>query len=209
MAVLTHRFTQAFDYARIAHAAQVRKGTDTPYLSHLMGVASLVLEHGGNEDQAIAGLLHDIIEDCGQAHEHLVRAQFGDAVAQIVLDCTDGTHESKAVHSDREAKRMDWQNRKLKYLQHLEQASDSTLLVSACDKLHNAGAIVADMNSATVGILVFDRFTSGREGTLAYYHSLSEVFSKRGIAAAERLDAVVLQMHEGAGSAQRVGLGLN
>ena len=209
MAVLTHRFTQAFDYARIAHAAQVRKRTDIPYLSHLMGVASLVLDHGGSEDQAIAGLLHDIIEDCGQVHEHLVRAQFGDAVAQIVLDCTDGTHEAKAVHSDPEARRMDWRRRKLKYLEHLEQASDSTLLVSACDKLHNAGAIVADLNNTAVGMLVFDRFTSGREDTLAYYHSLSEVFSKRGIAAAERLDAVVLQMHEGAGSSQRVGLGLN
>lgn len=207
MAVLTHRFTQAFEYARIAHATQVRKGTDIPYLSHLMGVAGLVLEHGGTEDQAIAGLLHDTIEDCGQAHEHLIRAQFGDAVARIVLDCTDGAHEEKSAHSDPDSKRADWQRRKLKYLAHLEQASDSTLLVSACDKLHNASAILADMNRDGVGMRVFDRFTSGREGTLAYYHSLSEVFSKRGTAAAGRLDAVVAQMHEGAGSSKRVGLG--
>ena len=209
MAVLTHRFTQAFDYARIAHAAQVRKGTDIPYLSHLMGVASLVLEHGGNEDQAIAGLLHDTIEDCELAHEHLIRAQFGDTVAQIVLDCTDGAHEEKSAHSDRESKRADWQRRKLKYLAHLEQASDSTLLVSACDKLHNASAILADMNRDGVGMRVFDRFTSGREGTLAYYHSLSEVFSRRGTTAAGQLNIVVGQMHEGAGASKRLGLGSN
>ena len=74
--VLTDRFTRAVDYARIAHAAQVRKGTTIPYLTHLLGVAALVIEHGGSEDQAIAGLLHDLIEDCGEAHEPIIRAQF-------------------------------------------------------------------------------------------------------------------------------------
>ena len=84
MTPLTDSFTRAVDYARIAHAAQVRKGSNIPYLSHLLGVSSLFLEFGGSEDQAIAGLLHDVIEDCGEAPRHLVRAQFGDAVADIV-----------------------------------------------------------------------------------------------------------------------------
>ena len=93
---LTGRFTRAVDYARIAHAGQVRKGTSIPYLTHLLGVATLVIEHGGSEDQAIAGLLHDLLEDCGAHHEAIIRAEFGDAVADIVLACTDGTAEGKA-----------------------------------------------------------------------------------------------------------------
>ncbi|MGB2788605.1 MAG: HD domain-containing protein, partial [Dokdonella sp.] len=105
MTILTKRFTDALDYARVAHAAQVRKGSSIPYLYHLLGVASLVIEFGGDEDQAIAGLLHDVIEDCGEPHRALVRAQFGDAVADIVEDCTDGSAESKASHTDIEAKR--------------------------------------------------------------------------------------------------------
>jgi len=88
---LTDRFVRAIDYARIAHAAQVRKGTRIPYLTHLLGVATLVIEHGGTEDQAIAGLLHDVIEDCGEAHEAVIRAQFGGTVARIVRACTVGS----------------------------------------------------------------------------------------------------------------------
>jgi (p)ppGpp synthase/HD superfamily hydrolase len=84
MATMTRRFTDAFDYARIAHAAQFRKGSNIPYLYHLLGVASLVIEFGGNENQAIAGLLHDVIEDFGEPHRALIRAQFGDDVARIV-----------------------------------------------------------------------------------------------------------------------------
>ena len=116
MTALTDRFTRAVDYARVAHADQVRKGTDIPYLTHLLGVAVLVIEHGGSEDQAIAGLLHDTIEDCGQAHEAIIRATFGDKVADIVVACTDGTAEGKGSLADPEAKRRDWLQRKQRYL---------------------------------------------------------------------------------------------
>ena len=174
MTALTDRFSRAVDYARIAHAAQCRKGSNIPYLYHLLGVASLVIEFGGNEDQAIAGLLHDTIEDGGAAHEATIRAQFGDAVADIVKDCTDGTAEGKASHTDAEARRRDWIERKRAYLAHLKTAPDQTLLVSACDKLHNARAIVQDLEDPDVGTRVFDRFTGGRAGTLGYYQALIE-----------------------------------
>ena len=206
MTILTKRFTDAFDYARVAHAAQVRKGSSIPYLYHLLGVASLVIEFGGDEDQAIAGLLHDVIEDCGEPHRALVRAQFGDAVADIVEDCTDGSAESKASHTDIEAKRRDWMRRKLDYLAHLAKAPDATLLVSGCDKLHNARAILNDLENPEVGTRAFERFTGGREGTLGYYQSLSEVFSKRGARMVVQLEATVARMHALAGATSRISL---
>ena len=206
MTVLTKRFTDALDHARIAHAAQFRKGSNIPYLYHLLGVASLVIEFGGSEDQAIAGLLHDVVEDCGEAHLALVRAQFGDAVARIVEDCTDGTAEGKSEHRDSEAKQEDWTRRKLRYLEHLAKADDTTLLVSGCDKLHNARAILNDLENPAVGTRVFERFTGGREGTLGYYQSLSEVFSKRGARMAAQLEVTVARMHALAGATSRTGL---
>jgi (p)ppGpp synthase/HD superfamily hydrolase len=179
MTVLTERFARAVDYARIAHAGQTRKGTDIPYLTHLLSVASLVIEFGGSEDQAIAGLLHDTIEDCGEAHEPIIRAQFGDAVADIVLACTDGTVEGKGEHSTPEAKKADWLRRKQDYLAHLAQAPDDVLLVSGCDKLHNARTIVGDLEDPDVGMNVFARFKGGRDGTLWYYRSLVETVADR------------------------------
>jgi (p)ppGpp synthase/HD superfamily hydrolase len=194
MTVLTDRFTRAVDYARIAHAAQVRKGTNIPYITHLLSVASLVIEYGGTEDQAIAGLLHDTIEDCGEAHEAMIRAQFGDGVADIVRACTDGTAEGKASHTDAEAKRRDWMERKRAYLAHLADASDEVLLVSACDKLHNARAVVGDLEDPVVGMKVFERFKGGVEGTLWYYDTLLDVFSARGGAPARALRAELTAM---------------
>jgi len=206
MTVLTDRFTRAVDYARIAHAAQVRKGSGIPYLYHLLGVASLVIEFGGTEDQAIAGLLHDVVEDCGDAHRRLVRAQFGDAVADIVEACTDGTAEGKARHTDPEAKRRDWVERKLTYVAHLQAADHAVLLVSGCDKLHNARAIVQDLQNPAVAHQVFDRFTGGSDGTLRYYEALARVFNEKGTKVAPVLDAAVAQMHDLAGGEVRVPL---
>ena len=206
MSALTDRFSRAVDYARIAHAAQVRKGANIPYIYHLLGVASLVIEFGGCEDQAIAGLLHDTLEDCGAAHEAVIRAQFGDAVADIVKDCTDGTAEGKASHTDPAARRRDWTARKLSYLAHLQTASEQTVLVSACDKLHNARAIVQDLEAPGVGTHVFERFTGGREGTLAYYQALVETFRARDVPVARVLDATVARMHELAGIEERKSL---
>ena len=191
---LTDRFTRALDHARIAHAAQVRKGSSIPYIYHLLGVASLVIEFGGNEDQAIAGMLHDVIEDCGAIHEEIIRAQFGDVVADIVVACTDGTAESKGTHVDDAGKSADWKARKRVYLEHLRNVAEDALLVTVCDKLHNARAIVQDLEDPEVGRKVFDRFTGGKEGTLWYYRSLSDVLIERGAPNAARVRDVVTRM---------------
>lgn len=196
---LSIRVTEAFDYARVAHGHQLRKGSNIPYLYHLLGVASLVLEFGGTEDQAIAGLLHDVVEDGGEHHSAVVRAKFGDSVADIVGDCTDGTAESKGMFTTADEKRADWQHRKERYLSHLEQAGDNTLLVSACDKRHNARAIVQDLEADEVGTLVFDRFTGGRDGTLWYYRSLARILAERGSAPSGVLLETVKRMHALAG----------
>lgn len=190
--MLNGRFTQAVDYAREAHASQTRKGTAIPYIAHLLGVASLVLDYGGDEDQAIAGLLHDTIEDQGEHHEALIRARFGDRVAAIVLACTDGTQEGKAAAQTPEAKRADWEQRKRRYLAHLADASDDALLVSGCDKLHNARAIVTDLRA--IGPAVFDRFTGKRDGTLWYYREIIGVFTRRGAPMAGELQSAVEAM---------------
>lgn len=192
--MLSERFTQAVDYAREAHASQTRKGTSIPYLAHLLGVASLVLEYGGDEDQAIAALLHDTIEDQGEHHEALIRRQFGDRVADIVLACTDGTQAGKAATRTPAAKRADWTRRKQDYLAHLADASDDALLVSGCDKLHNARAIVADLRNPAVGTAVFERFTGKRDGTSWYYREIVRVFSERGVPVAAALADVVDRM---------------
>ena len=192
----TERFSHAVEYARAAHHGQVRKGTAIPYLSHLLGVASLVMEHGGTEDQAIAGLLHDLLEDCGEAHEPVIRERFGDVVAGIVRDCTDGSAESKGAATTPEAKRRDWQQRKEAYLHHLAEESEASLLVGACDKLHNARAIVADLENPAIGVAVFDRFTAGRDGTLWYYGRIAEVLQQRASPVARAFGAVVARMEQ-------------
>ncbi|MBU1376319.1 MAG: HD domain-containing protein [Alphaproteobacteria bacterium] len=159
----------ALDYAADAHQHQSRKGTTIPYLSHLMGVASLVIEHGGDEDQAIAGLLHDVLEDCGPHHQQPIRDRFGERVSNIVLACTDGVPDARG-------EKPPWRTRKETYLDHLRHAPEEVLLVSACDKLHNARAIATDLSS---GEDVFARFTGGRNGTLWYYRGLAEIFAER------------------------------
>ena len=206
MPFLTNRFTQAVEYARIAHSDQVRKGTQVPYIYHLLGVASLVLVYEGSEDQAIAGLLHDVLEDCGSEHEATIRSQFGDLVADIVLDCTDGSLQSKARHDSVDARRRDWQARKTAYLEHVRLESEAALLVSACDKLHNASAIVSDLEDPRIGTAVFERFTADREQTLAYYESLARIFNSRGSPVARAFDSVVERMHRLSGPSERTEL---
>jgi len=203
---LSKRFAEAVDYARAQHAEQTRKSSGIPYIYHLLGVASLVLEYGGDEDQAIAGLLHDVIEDCGSQHEPVVRERFGDRVADIVLACTDGTEESKAAATTPDAKFENWRERKLAYIKHLRNEKADALLVSCCDKLHNARAIVTDLENPQVGRAVFDRFTGKRDGTLRYYHSISGIFTRRKVRAAAALDAVVKRMHALAGLRVRKAL---
>ncbi len=206
MTRLTPRFTEAIEYARMAHDGQIQKGTRIPYLAHLLGVASLVLEFGGSEDQAIAGLLHDVVEDRGLEHEPIIRERFGDAVADMVMDCTDGSAEQKIAADTPEAKKADWWKRKLDYLQHLHQEPEASLLVGGCDKLYNARCIVRDLKDPSVGTTVFDRFTAGREGTLRYYESISRVLIHRKAPTAEIFEGVVAQMHELAGEKSRLPL---
>ena len=170
--MLSNRFTQAFILANALHANQTRKGTAIPYISHLMGVASLVLEHGGNEDEAIAALLHDAVEDQGGADTlSKIRDKFGEQVSDIVAGCTDTQQFPKPS----------WKARKENYLKHLPFATNSIRLVSAADKLHNARAILSDLN--TYGNDLWARFSGGRDGVLWYYRNLSNVFQIQGVTA--------------------------
>lgn len=165
---LTERFQDAFGFAATLHARQKRKGTDIPYLSHLMGVTALVLENGGDEDQAIAALLHDAVEDQGGLKTlEEIRQRFGQHVAEIVDGCTDAYTIPKPP----------WKQRKQDYLTHLHQASPEIVRVSLADKLHNARSISADLQR--YGVSTWRRFNGGREGTLWYYHSLVDIFVKR------------------------------
>lgn len=163
--LLSDRFTQAVTLAAQLHASQLRKGTQIPYISHLLGVTSLVLEQGGNEDEAMAAMLHDAVEDQGGiATLEKIRTLFGENVAAIVEGCTDSYTKPKPP----------WKDRKEKYIQHLTTASASVLLVSNADKLHNARAILRDLR--TEGDSLWERFKGGKTGTLWYYRSLATAF---------------------------------
>lgn len=165
--ILTDRYAQAVAYASQLHANQTRKTTSIPYISHLLGVSSLVLEAGGDEDMAIAALLHDGPEDQGgQASLDDIRERFGNRVAHIVEGCTDSFAE------DPEDK-APWKERKIAYLQHLNEADLDTLTVSLADKLHNARAIVTDL--MIHGETTWERFNAKKDGTLWYYQSILDV----------------------------------
>ncbi len=183
--MLTERVAKALALAVQAHDGQKRKGTDIPYVAHPMGVASIALDYGATEDQAIAALLHDVLEDGGPQFVSIIRERFGEAVLAIVEGCTDGV-------PDAQGRKADWKERKRSYLDHLETAADEIILVSGADKLHNARAIVSDLQS--VGPTVFDRFSAGRDGTLWYYRQLAKIFSGRRAPMAMQLDATVAEM---------------
>lgn len=164
--MLTERFDEAFRYAHQLHRTQERKGTSIPYVSHLMTVAALVIEHGGDEEQAIAALLHDAAEDQGGAATLMeIRSLFGDAVAEIVSDCTDAWTDPKP----------EWRVRKEVYLSHLPNKPARSLLVSLADKTHNAEAILSDFQE--LGDELWSRFNGGAEGTRWYYNALTNVFT--------------------------------
>jgi GTP pyrophosphokinase len=159
------RFLRAFQFAAEKHAGQARKASTIPYIAHLMGVASLVLEAGGDEDLAIAALLHDVVEDCGGAPMlKEVRRRFGSRVAKVVDGCTDADTYPKPP----------WRERKEKYISHLKKADADTRLVGAADKLSNVRSILSDYR--VVGESVWSRFNGGREGTLWYYRTLRDQF---------------------------------
>ncbi len=162
------RLQRAFRYAAEKHDGQTRKQSAVPYLSHLMAVASLVLEAGGDEDMAIAALLHDVVEDCGgMPRLREIRKQFGPRVAKIVEGCTDSFGEPKP----------EWVERKKDYLREVKHADVETRLVSASDKLHNVRTILADYR--THGEDIWQRFSGRKEGTLWYYRALSDEYQRR------------------------------
>ena len=145
------------------HADQTRKGSTIPYVSHLLQVSGAVLEYGGSTDQAIAGLCHDTIEDCDVTHSQL-EEEFGSVVAQIVADCTD------TLPGDTPGAKSDWKIRKSRYLAHLADADAASVLVAACDKLHNLSCIVSDVR--TVGQDYLNRFSAEPEiPTCTHTHS--------------------------------------
>lgn len=164
---LTSRFEQALIYATQLHANQVRKCGNIPYISHLLSVTALILEDGGDEEEAIAGLLHDAVEDRGgiKTREAILR-QFGERVVRIVDGCTEPYLEPKPP----------WRDRKLQYIEQMRHASSSVLRVSMADKLHNARSILADWHRE--GDTVWDKFNGGKEGTLWFYRSLLEIYEK-------------------------------
>jgi (p)ppGpp synthase/HD superfamily hydrolase len=183
---LTDRFDDALAYASRLHRAQQRKGSAIPYVSHLLAVAAIALENGADEDQAIAALLHDAVEDHGGLPRLAeIRARFGAGVAAMVADCTDAYEEPKPA----------WRARKEAYVTSLASKPARSLAVSLADKTHNTAAINADLRAH--GAAVWDRFTGGRDGTLWYYRALADAFRANapGIAA-ERLAREVGEMEE-------------
>jgi (p)ppGpp synthase/HD superfamily hydrolase len=172
---ISERFQEALVLATRLHEGQYRKGTDIPYIAHPLAVCSLVLENGGNEDQAIAALLHDAIEDQGdKIGLEEIQERFGPMVAAIVDGCTDATSFPKPP----------WRERKEAYLAHLRQATAAERLVAVADKLHNARTILSDHRQ--LGEAVWKRFTGGKEGTLWYYRGLVKAF--RSIEATRLVD---------------------
>jgi (p)ppGpp synthase/HD superfamily hydrolase len=183
-------FENALSFATELHADQVRKGTDIPYISHLIGVAGMVLENGGGQDEAIAALLHDSIEDQAtgypggsEALRRDIQSRFGDRVLEIVEGCTDAETIPKPP----------WRQRKEAYIAHLEHVSSGARMVSCADKLHNARAIVSDLRVLENALWL--RFNGGKDGTLWYYKTMAAVFLRLGPKRlAEELDRTVVEM---------------
>jgi (p)ppGpp synthase/HD superfamily hydrolase len=169
MTNLSGTFDDAFLYAHQVHADQKRKGTNAPYIGHLMGVASIVLDGGGSEEEAIGALLHDAAEDHG-GRERLedIRARFGDAVARIVEDCTDSWETPK----------QPWPERKRAYIHHARALPPPSLRVSAADKVHNAYAILRDLRNT--GEAVWARFNAAPDDVMAYYEGLVRAYREAG-----------------------------
>jgi len=167
--MITERFEEALLYATRIHATQMRKGGEIPYISHLMGVTALVLENGGDEDQAIAALLHDAVEDQGGLRTlEDIRHLFGEHVSAIVEGCTDAFVIPKPP----------WRKRKEDYLNHLRNTTQDIRLVSLADNLNNARSLLR--STRIDGESVWLRFNGGKDGTLWYYQSILQIFKSTG-----------------------------
>ena len=173
---LTERFQKAMAYAIDLHKDQTRKSTNITYICHPFGVASLVLEAGGDEDQAIAALLHDIPEDCGgEPRLKEISEMFGSRVGKIVRACSDSLVE------DPEEK-APWKERKEVHINHLNDADMDTLTVTAADKAHNARSIATDLQNQ--GPSLWDRFNANRDNIIWYYESVYAVLLEKHVSKA-------------------------
>ena len=184
--LLTNRFVEALGYAAELHLHQRRKGKGQPYVGHLLGVAAIVIHHGGGEDEVIAALLHDAVEDQGGLPRlDEIRKKFGERVARIVDGCTDSYEAS--------GEKREWGERKRAYIEKIAYEPQDVRLVSAADKLANAREILADFRLE--GDAVFGRFQGRKQGTLWYYRTLVNVFRKAGSnALIDELDRVVTEL---------------
>lgn len=164
------RYSAAIALATEAHAGQVRKGAETPYIAHPIAVSALVLAYGGDEDQAIGAVCHDVKEDCAERFARAIYECFGQRVDDIVTGCSD------CIPVPGQPK-PDWWTRKTNYIAHMATAPVDVAFVSLCDKLHNATCIVEDLED--IGEAVFERFTTGKDATLWYYGALLNAFRGR------------------------------
>ncbi|HXY26432.1 MAG TPA: HD domain-containing protein [Candidatus Acidoferrum sp.] len=182
--VTSRRFIEALGYAARLHARQVRKRTGRPYIGHLLSVTSIVIEYGGDEEMAIAALLHDAVEDQGGLPRlREIRRKFGKRVARIVDGCTDSYGEPKPS----------WRTRKLAYLERVAKEQADVRLVSAADKLSNARETLHELS--VHGESVFEKFEGKKEGTLWYYRALVDAYRKAGTGPLiDELDRVVTEL---------------
>lgn len=185
----TTRISAAFALAALVHEKQKRKSTDIPYISHPMAVAAQVAVWGGSEDQFIAALLHDVVEDGGAQYKPVIEEHFGKHVLDLVMACSDAAPQ-------RGQPKGAWIERKEKYIANLRSAVDEVLLISAADKWHNLASILADAKQ--LGEMVFDRFirqdferTDKKKMVLWYYKEIISVYRERKVAAAPELDSLL------------------
>lgn len=185
----TDRISAAFALAALVHEKQTRKSTDIPYISHPMAVAAQVAVWGGSEDQFIAALLHDVVEDGGAQYKPVIEEHFGKHVLDLVMACSDAAPQ-------RGQPKGAWIERKEKYIANLRSAADEVLLISAADKWHNLASILADAKQ--LGEMVFDRFirqdferTDKKKMVLWYYKEIISVYRERKVTAAPELDSLL------------------
>jgi (p)ppGpp synthase/HD superfamily hydrolase len=170
---LSQKYFEAVHYASLAHAGSVRKDTLIPYICHPIAVSAYVLEAGGDEDQAIGGLLHDVAEDCGgEPRIHDIESKFNERVAAIVRGCSDSLEVDPS-------KKIDWRIRKEQHLAKLVDASDDILIVTAADKLHNARAIATDFQN--IGAEIWGRFNAEEAEVHWYYEEVFKILEKRKV----------------------------
>lgn len=184
----TTRISAAFALAALVHEKQKRKSTDIPYISHPMAVAAQVSVWGGSEDQFIAALLHDVVEDGGAQYMPVIEEHFGKHVLDLVMACSDAAPQRGA-----------WIERKENYIANLRSAADEVLLISAADKWHNLASILAD--AKRLGETVFDRFirkdferADKKKMVLWYYKELLAVYRERNVPVVVELENLLSEI---------------